>query len=134
MNADYERLLAINARLARGEAVVMSVQEFKSSLRQGKRYELRDIDIITTATHGIMSGTAAAFSVDVAKPASFRKAKRAWLNGVPCEPGPAPNERLGAVDLIVHGTKPSLDAPKSECFDWSTGNVSGMPSRYAESS
>jgi putative methanogenesis marker 16 metalloprotein len=113
MNADYERLLDINARLARGEAVVMSVQEFKSSLRQGKRYELKDIDIITTATHGIMSGTAAAFSVDVAKPASFRKAKRAWLNGVPCEPGPAPNERLGAVDLIVHGTKPSLDAPKS---------------------
>lgn len=113
MTTDYDRLLDINRRLASGEAVVMTVQDFKASLRQGKRYELKDVDMITTATHGIMSGTAAAFSIDVAPPGSFKKAARAWLNGVECEPGPAPNERLGAVDLTVHGTKGSSDAPES---------------------
>lgn len=113
MNADYHRYHDINQRLARGEAVVMTVQDFKASLREGRRYELRDIDMITTATHGVMSGTAAAFSVDVAPAGSFKKALRAWMNGVECEPGPAPNERLGAVDLMVHGTKASRDAPQT---------------------
>lgn len=111
--ADYRRLIDINEKLRLGEAVVMTVQDFKESLRKGKRYELRDIDMITTATHGIMSGTAAAFSVDVAPPGSYRKTARVWVNGVEGQPGPAPNERLGAADFSINGTEPSADAPKS---------------------
>ena len=101
----------INMRLQRGEAVVLTAQEFKANVRRGKVYTLDDVDIVTTATHGIMSGTAAAFTVPVADRGVFGRARAAWLNGVPGAPGPTPNERLGYVDLIVYGTTGSRDRP-----------------------
>lgn len=103
----------INERLKNGEAVVMTVQEFKAQVRQGKKFELGDVDVVTTATHGIMSGTAASFSIPVAPPGSFERAVAAWINGVPAQPGPAPNERLGSVDLMVYGTTASGDSATS---------------------
>ncbi len=103
----------INERLRRGEAVVWSAQELKAEVRRGRRLTLDDVDVVTTATHGIMSGTAAMFSVPVAARGVFARAARAWLNGVPGFPGPAPNERLGYVDVLVYGTTPSRDAPGS---------------------
>ena len=108
-----QRIGDINRRLAAGEAVVLTVSELKARLRAGARVTLGDIDVVTTATHGIMSGTAAAFSVEVGKAGSFVRGTRAWLNGVPAMTGPAPNERLGAVDMTVHGTAASRDAPKT---------------------
>jgi putative methanogenesis marker 16 metalloprotein len=101
----------INARLQRGDAVVLTAQEFKANIRRGKVYTLDDVDVVTTATHGIMSGTAAAFSVPVADRGVFGRARAAWINGVPGAPGPTPNERLGYVDLIVYGTTGSRDRP-----------------------
>lgn len=101
----------INMRLQRGEAVVLTADELKSNVRKGKVYTLDDVDVVTTATHGIMSGTAAAFSVPVADRGVFGRAKSAWLNGVPGYPGPTPNERLGIVDLVVYGTSGSRDQP-----------------------
>ncbi|MCK9330383.1 MAG: methanogenesis marker 16 metalloprotein, partial [Candidatus Cloacimonetes bacterium] len=62
------------------------------------------VDVVTTGTCGVMSGTAAILSVPVAAPGTFERAEWVWLNGVPCMPGPCPNERLGLVDLIVSGT------------------------------
>lgn len=102
----------INQRLRRGEAVVLTAQEFKAGIRSGRRYTPQDIDVVTTATRGIMSGTAAMFSVPVAARGVFLRAEQAWLNGVPAFPGPAPNERLGYTDVMVYGTSPSRDAPK----------------------
>jgi putative methanogenesis marker 16 metalloprotein len=101
----------INARLKRGEAVVMTAQEFKDGIRKGKSFTLDDVDVVTTATHGIMSGTAASFSVPVADRGVFRRAQAAWINGVAGAPGPTPNERLGYVDLIIYGTTGSRDRP-----------------------
>lgn len=101
----------INVRLQRGEAVVLTAQEFKANIRRGKVYTLSDVDVVTTATHGIMSGTAAAFSVPVADRGVFGRARAAWINGIPGAPGPTPNERLGHVDLIVYGTTGSRDRP-----------------------
>lgn len=101
----------INARLQRGEAVVLTADEFKANVRKGKVYTLDDVDVVTTATHGIMSGTAAAFSLPIAERGVFGRAKAAWLNGVPGYPGPTPNERLGTVDLVVYGTTASRDRP-----------------------
>lgn len=101
----------INERLRRGEAVVLTAQEFKAETRHGRRDSLEDVDVVTTASHGVMSGTAAVFSVPVSGRGVFSRATRAWLNGVPAFPGPAPNERLGYVDLMVYGTTPSRDAP-----------------------
>ncbi|MBA7578714.1 hypothetical protein ES708_20579 [subsurface metagenome] len=37
----------------------------------------------------------------------------AWLNGVPCVPGPAPNERLGFLDIFVQGTAHSKYDPRN---------------------
>ena len=101
----------INARLRRGDAVVLTAQEFKANIRRGKVYTLDDVDVVTTATHGIMSGTAAAFSVPVADRGVFGRARAAWINGVPGAPGPTPNERLGYVDLVIYGTTGSRDRP-----------------------
>lgn len=101
----------INARLKRGEAIVMTVHELKAAIRAGRRLALEDVDVVTTATQGIMSGTAAAFSVPVAERGRFTRATEAWINGVPGFPGPAPNERLGYVDLMIYGTSASRDDP-----------------------
>ncbi|HII07633.1 MAG TPA: methanogenesis marker 16 metalloprotein, partial [Methanotrichaceae archaeon] len=79
---------------------------------EGERLTLEDVDVVTCATRAIMSGTYAVFSFPVAKAGSFLRAKSAWLNGVPAEVGPCPNERLGVLDLIVFGTAHSRADPK----------------------
>jgi putative methanogenesis marker 16 metalloprotein len=110
--SDMSRTVAdINARLSRGEAIVMTAQELKAGVREGKTYTLDDLDIVTTATHGIMSGTAAAFSIPVADRGVFGRASEVWVNGVEGYPGPAPNERLGYVDLVIYGTAASRHNP-----------------------
>ncbi len=94
----------IQEKIRKGEAVVYTAAEFKALVREGEALSAADVDVVTTGTCGVMSGTAAILSVPVAPPGSFERAERVWLNGVPCLPGPCPNERLGLVDLIVSGT------------------------------
>ena len=62
------------------------------------------MDVVTTGTFGVMSGTMAVMMVPVVEKCSFEKADSIWLNGVPAQPGPCPNERFGVVDLVIHGT------------------------------
>ncbi|MHC1631189.1 MAG: methanogenesis marker 16 metalloprotein [Methanotrichaceae archaeon] len=94
----------IKQKIDRGEAVVLTAQEVCDLVDSGEKIELEDVDVVTTATRAIMSGTYAVLSFPVAKPYSFCRAKRAWLNGVPAQVGPCPNERLGVLDLIIFGT------------------------------
>ena len=94
----------IDEKIRNGSAVVYTAEEFKRLVREGADITAADVDVVTTGTCGVMSGTAAILSVPVAAPGTFERAERAWLNGVPCMPGPCPNERLGLVDLIVSGT------------------------------
>ncbi len=94
----------INEKIRRGEAVVLTAEELKGMVRKGETVRLEDVDVVTTATCGLMSGTAAILTVPVAERGAFDRAEEAWLNGVPAIPGPCPNERLGMVDLIVYGT------------------------------
>ena len=94
----------IDQKIRNGSAVVYTAAEFKQLIREGGEVTAADVDVVTTGTCGVMSGTAAILSVPVAAPGTFERAERAWLNGVPCMPGPCPNERLGLVDLIVSGT------------------------------
>lgn len=94
----------INERLKKGEAVVMTAAAFKQEVRRGHAFQVGEVDVVTCATRSIMSGTAAMFVVPVSGPGVFARAKRIWLNGVPGEPGPAPNERLGVVDVLIQGT------------------------------
>jgi putative methanogenesis marker 16 metalloprotein len=94
----------INAKIARGTAVVYTAAELKALIGKGETIPAADVDVVTTGTFGVMSGTLAVLHVPVTAPGTFRKADKVWLNGVPAIPGPCPNEGLGSVDLIVYGT------------------------------
>ncbi|MCX6699882.1 MAG: methanogenesis marker 16 metalloprotein [Methanomicrobiales archaeon] len=94
----------INAKIRNGTVLVMTAAELKQHIRNGDTITPDDVDVVTTGTFGVMSGTYAVLSIPVAKKKAFFKAERVWLNGVPAVPGPCPNENLGLVDLIVYGT------------------------------
>ncbi|MGZ7096638.1 MAG: methanogenesis marker 16 metalloprotein, partial [Methanobacterium sp.] len=98
----------INQKIQQGEATVLTAEEVSNLVREGKEPKAEDIDVITTGTCGVMSGTAALFHIKAGEPGSFKKAKKVLLNGVPGFPGPCPNEWLGSVDMIVYGTSHSI--------------------------
>lgn len=101
----------INQRIERGKAVVLTAQEVCERVRSGEELTLEDVDVVTTATRAIMSGTYAVLSFPVDEPYSFARAERAWINGVPASVGPCPNERLGILDLMIFGTSHSRANP-----------------------
>lgn len=98
----------INRKIEDGEATVLTAEEVSQLVRDGEEPKAEDVDIVTTGTCGIMSGTAAIFHIPVAEAGAFKKAKSVLLNGVPGFPGPCPNEWLGSVDMIVYGTSHSI--------------------------
>jgi len=102
----------INEKLKRGKAVVLTAQEFKAAVRDGKAISPDDVDVVTTATFGVMSGTAAILSIPVGERGQFKGAREILLNDVPAFPGPCPNESLGIVEVIVYGTASSKQDPK----------------------
>jgi len=101
----------INEKLTKGNAVVMTSSEFKEEVRRGHRFTVGEVDVVTCATRGIMSGSAAMFVVPITGPGEFARAEKIWLNGVAGVPGPAPNERLGVVDVLIHATAHSKYDP-----------------------
>jgi L-aspartate semialdehyde sulfurtransferase len=102
----------INQKIKEGEATVLTAEEVTNLVMDGEEPTAEDIDVVTTGTCGIMSGTAAIFHIPVSDPGSFKKAKNILLNGVPGFPGPCPNEWLGSVDLIMYGTAHSIQDPQ----------------------
>jgi len=94
----------INAKLKRGAAVVMTAEELCNCVRDGTEIGFEDVDVVTSATCSVMSGTYAILSFQVAERDTFERATHVFLNGVPAFPGPCPNERLGIIDAIVYGT------------------------------
>src|SRR5574344_142748 len=78
-------------------------------VHEGINVNVADVDGVTTGTFGVMSGTMAVMMVPVAEKNSFERADAIWLNGVPAQPGPCPNERLGVVDLVINGTAHAND-------------------------
>ncbi len=102
----------INQKIKNGEATVLTAEEITRRVIDGEQPTAKDIDVVTTGTCGIMSGTAAIFHIPVSEPGSFKKAKSIMLNGVPGFPGPCPNEWLGSVDLMMYGTAHSIHDPQ----------------------
>jgi putative methanogenesis marker 16 metalloprotein len=102
----------IQVKIDSGEAVVLTAAEISEKVRAGEEVRFEDVDVVTTATRGIMSGTYAVLSFRVSEPDSFVRASEVLLNGVPAVPGPCPNERLGVLDLIVLGTAHSETDPR----------------------
>ncbi len=94
----------INRKIKDGDVTVLTAKELCDAVRSGKSVSVEDVDVVTTATRGIMSGTLAILSFPVADPGVFSRAEQVFLNGVPANAGPCPNEHLGIIDLVVHGT------------------------------
>jgi putative methanogenesis marker 16 metalloprotein len=104
MDIPMKTIDEINKKITTGTAVVYTAAELKKSVAAGEEITVADVDVVTTGTFGVMSGTLAILHIPVAPPGSFRSAEKVWLNGVPAIPGPCPNEGLGSVDLAVYGT------------------------------
>ena len=94
----------IKEKIKNETAVVMTVQEFIDKITDGEKIEFEDVDVITTATKGLMSGIAGIFSFRLTPPKTLRKFTEVSINGIPAFPGPCPNEYLGIIDLIIYGT------------------------------
>jgi putative methanogenesis marker 16 metalloprotein len=105
-------LSEILSRINQGTSVVMTSQEVCDLVDSGKTEELKGVDVVTTATRAVMSGTFAVLSFPVAKPHKFLRARTAFINGVPAQVGPCPNENLGVLDVVVFGTAHSRDDPE----------------------
>ena len=86
------------------DKVVITADELKKMIRNNEEDKIDEIDIVTTATCGIMSGTMAVFHIPIADSGTFRKAEKIYLNGIEGYVGPCPNEYLGSVDATVYGT------------------------------
>lgn len=89
----------INAKISTGDVTVCTAQEFCNLVRDHEKID--EVDIITSGTKGVMSGTYATLSFRATAPNVFEKAEMAWLNDVPAIVGPCPNERLGWLDLSL---------------------------------
>jgi len=109
-NAPLRSIEEINAKIRAGEVTVCTAFEFCNMVRaQG---DVSDVDVVTSGTKGIMSGTYATLSFRATEPNVFETAEAVWLNDVPAFVGPCPNERLGLLDLLVSGTAASRSDAK----------------------
>jgi putative methanogenesis marker 16 metalloprotein len=112
--AKKRSLSEITKKINQGTAVVITAQEFIDQIAEGENLKFEDIDVITTATKGLMSGIMGVLSFRLLPPKKIRKFKEVLLNGISAFPGPCPNEYLGIVDLIVYGTAQS-NTKKNYC-------------------
>ena len=101
------KLSEVRKKIDDGTAVVLTVQELLNRISNDEKIKFEDVDVITTATKGLMSGIMGIFSFRLTPPRTLRKFAEVSMNGIPCFPGPCPNEYLGIVDLIVYGTAQS---------------------------
>ena len=98
----------INEKIDNGEANIYTVDEFNKLIKKGDAPSFDEVDVVTTGTCGVMSGTAAILSFIISEPGEFIRANEVYLNGVPAYAGPCPNEWLGSVDVILLGTAHSI--------------------------
>lgn len=101
----------INEKIKNQKANIYTAEEFKQLIKEDETPNFDEVDIVTTGTCGVMSGTAAILNFQVTEPGIFRRAKNIYMNDIPANIGPCPNEWLGSVDLILHGTSKSLNDP-----------------------
>ncbi|MBN1800737.1 MAG: methanogenesis marker 16 metalloprotein [Candidatus Lokiarchaeota archaeon] len=102
------KLSEIRKKIKENKAIVFTVQELLDAIANGEEVQFEDVDVITTATKGLMSGIAGIFSFRLVQPKTVRKFTEISLNGIIGFPGPCPNEYLGIIDLIVYGTGHSV--------------------------
>ena len=97
-----------NQKIIDGEANIYTAEEFKKLIKNDNTPGFDEVDVVTCGTCGVMSGTAAILNFIISEPGEFIRASEVYLNGVPAYAGPCPNEWLGSVDVILHGTAHSI--------------------------
>ena len=105
--AKKRKLSEITKKIENGTATVITVQELINRISDGEKLKFEDVDVVTTATKGLMSGIMGVISFRLSPPKTLRKFTEVSINGIQAFPGPCPNEYLGIVDLIVYGTAQS---------------------------
>ena len=105
MHTQTKTIADINAKLAAGEAVVMTAMELKARVRGGERLSVADVDVVTTATRAVMSGTAAMLSLPVGDEGELPES--VTINNVPCLS--RFRTRSGFTPVLLNGTEESLD-------------------------
>ena len=88
------KLSEIRNKISSGTANVITVQEFITRISDGEHIKFEDVDVITTATKGLMSGIMGVFSFRLSPPKTLRKFTEISINGISAFPGPCPNEYL----------------------------------------
>ncbi len=101
----------INNKIEEGKAVILTASELCQLTKQGKELRFEDVDVVTTATKGLMSGTSCIMAFRISEPKKFKKVKTLKMNGINCYVGPCPNETIGLVDLIIYATDKSEENP-----------------------
>ena len=61
-------LSEIKKKIKDGTAIVITVQELIDQISKGEKVEFEDVDVITTATKGLMSGIMGVFSFRLSPP------------------------------------------------------------------
>lgn len=90
----------INARIASGDAVVVTAEEFAQiAADEGVKGAARKVDVVTTGTFGPMCSSGAFLNFGHSDPPI--KMQQIWLNDVPASGG------LAAVDTYLGATEPS---------------------------
>lgn len=98
----------INQKIINDDANIFTAEEFKKLIKNDETPSFDEVDVVTCGTCGVMSGTAAILNFIATDPGIFIRANEVYLNGVPAYAGPCPNEWLGSVDVILHGTAHSI--------------------------
>lgn len=110
----------INAKIRKGEAVVVTAEEMIDVVRsRGAKAAARDVDVVTTGTFGPMCSSGALLNVGHTTPRM--RIQRARLNGVEAYGG------LAAVDLYIGATQlrdgDPMNAPFPGRFPYGGGHV-----------
>lgn len=102
----------VNAKIKRGEAVVLTAEEFVArALDNGLQASAKEVDVVTTGTFGAMCSSGAFLNFGHSEPPI--KMSRCWLNDVPAYKG------IAAVDAYIGATAMS----ESRRFDYGGGHV-----------
>ncbi len=99
----------INAKIRRGEAVVVTASEMAKIVKEnGPEEAAAEIDVVTTGTFAPMCSSGAFINFGHSVPGI--KAYRVWLNGVPAFAG------IAAVDIYLGATEPAEDDPLNKVY------------------
>ncbi len=102
----------INAKISKGDAVVVTADEMKKLVEEkGVKVAAKEVDVVTTGTFGAMCSSGAVVNLGHSDPPI--KIQRAWINNVEAShPG-------AAVDLYIGAT--AMDESRS--FEYGGGHV-----------